>query len=96
MPTAPSDINITLGNTLYQGVMVEQTMEPSDDKVVAFTAMAKNGVSIWGYKYAEATGIQRVTRQSDDSDYYDLRGMKVANPQKKGIYIKNGKKIVVK
>jgi arabinan endo-1,5-alpha-L-arabinosidase len=58
--------------------------------------MAKNGVSIWGYKYAEATGIQRVTsRQSDDSDYYDLRGMKVTNPQK-GIYIKNGKKIVVK
>ena len=92
-----SYINITLGNTLYQGVMVEQTMEPSDDKVVAFTAMAKNGVSIWGYKYAEATGIQRVTsRQSDDSDYYDLRGMKVANPQKKGIYIKNGQKIVVK
>ena len=95
MPTK-SYINITLGNTLYQGVMVEQTMEPSDDKVVAFTAMAKNGVSIWGYKYAEATGIQRVTsRQSDDSDYYDLRGMKVANPQK-GIYIKNGKKIVIK
>jgi len=92
-----SYINITLGNTLYQGVMVEQTMEPSDDKVVAFTAMAKNGVSIWGYKYAEATGIQRVTsRQSDDSDYYDLRGMKVANPQKKGIYIKNGQKIVIK
>ena len=92
-----SYINITLGNTHYQGVMVEQTMEPSDDKVVAFTAMAKNGVSIWGYKYAEATGIQRVTsRQSDDSDYYDLRGMKVASPQKKGIYIKNGKKIVVK
>jgi hypothetical protein len=59
--------------------------------------MAKNGVSIWGYKYAEATSIQRVTsRQSDDSDYYDLRGMKVASPQKKGIYIKNGKKIVVK
>ena len=50
-----SYINITLGNTLYQGVMVEQTMEPSDDKVVAFTAMAKNGVSIWGYKYTDTT-----------------------------------------
>lgn len=50
-----SYINITLGNTLYQGVMVEQTMEPSDDKVVAFTAMAKNGVSIWGYKYTDVT-----------------------------------------
>jgi len=50
-----SYINITLGNTLYQGVMVEQTMEPSDDKVVAFTAMAKNGVAIWGYKYTDVT-----------------------------------------
>jgi arabinan endo-1,5-alpha-L-arabinosidase len=50
-----SYINITLGNTLFQGVMVEQTMEPSDDKVPAFTAMAKNGVSIWGYKYTDVT-----------------------------------------
>ncbi|MCR5240649.1 MAG: hypothetical protein K6E15_10900, partial [Prevotella sp.] len=50
-----SYIDITLGNMLYQGVMVEQTLEPSDDKVVAFTAMAKNGVSIWGYKYTDVT-----------------------------------------
>ena len=48
-----SYIEVTLSSTMYKGVMVEQTMEPSDDKVAAFTAMAKNGVTIWGYKYTD-------------------------------------------
>jgi arabinan endo-1,5-alpha-L-arabinosidase len=50
-----SYIDVTLSSTTYKGVMVEQTMEPSDDKVAAFTAMAKNGVTIWGYKYTDST-----------------------------------------
>jgi hypothetical protein len=43
----------------------------------------------------EATGIKLVQVQGDDS-YYDLNGRKVLNPTKKGIYIHNGKKEVVK
>ena len=31
----------------------------------------------------------------EDGDYYTLQGVKVANPSK-GIYIKNGKKVVLK
>ena len=31
-----------------------------------------------------------------NSDVYDLNGQKVLNPTKKGIYIKNGKKVVIK
>lgn len=50
-----SYIDVTLSSTMYKGVMVEQTMEPSDDKVAAFTAMAKNGVTIWGYKYTDVS-----------------------------------------
>ncbi len=50
-----SYINITLGNVVYKGVMVEQTLEPTDDKAPAFTALAKNGVTIWGYKYTNST-----------------------------------------
>ena len=50
-----SYITITIGSTVYNGVMVEQTMEPGQSKVAAFTAMAKNGVSIWGYKYTDVT-----------------------------------------
>jgi hypothetical protein len=40
------------------------------------------------------TGIKLVQAEGDDS-YYDLNGRKVLNP-KKGIYIHNGKKEVVK
>ena len=47
-----SYINITLGSTTYKGVIIEQTMEPGNDKVIAFTAMSSsNGINIWGHKY---------------------------------------------
>lgn len=36
----------------YKGVMVEQTLEPKNEKAPCFTALcAKTGVTIWGYKY---------------------------------------------
>lgn len=38
-------------------------------------------------------GIQVVT---NDGTYYDLNGMKTDRPTKKGVYIRNGKKVVIK
>ena len=47
-----SYINITLGSTTYKGVIIEQTMEPTEDKTIAFTAMSSsNGINIWGHKF---------------------------------------------
>lgn len=44
----------------------------------------------------ETTGIEAVeTQAKEDGKYYNLMGVEVENPQK-GIYIKNGKKIVIK
>ena len=87
---------IKLGSTTYYGVLVEQTMEPSDEKVVAFTAVTKNGQTIWGYKYAEPTGIRSIEAESTVNEgYYDLQGRPVISPQRKGIYIRNGKKVIV-
>ena len=38
----------------YKGVMIEQTLEPLNDKTPAFTAVcAQTGVTVWGYKCAE-------------------------------------------
>lgn len=38
----------------YKGVMIEQTLEPLNDKTPAFTALcAQTGVTVWGYKCAE-------------------------------------------
>lgn len=43
----------------------------------------------------DATGINAVNAQQATKEYYNLRGQRVAAPQK-GLYIVNGKKVVVK
>ena len=92
-----SYITIKLGSTEYKGVMVEQTMEPKDDKVAAFTALASNGVTVWGYCTNPATAIQSIkATQMDQDAIYDLQGRRITTPQRKGIYIQNGKKFVVR
>ena len=90
-----SYVMIKLGSATYDGVFVEQTLEPTDDKAVAFTAVTKNGQTIWGYQTAAATGIEQiVNRPSVNGKYYDLLGRPVSTPQRKGIYILNGKKVI--
>ena len=90
-----SYVIIKLGSTSYYGVFVEQTLEPSDDKAPAFTAVTKSGQTIWGYQTAPATGIERIVNQkSSNSKYYDLQGRPVNTPQRKGIYIHDGKKVI--
>ena len=43
----------------------------------------------------ETTGIKDVTVETTNDDMYDLQGRRIVNPDK-GIYIKNGKKVVIK
>jgi arabinan endo-1,5-alpha-L-arabinosidase len=107
-----SYISITLtGSTEYHGVMVEQTLEPSTRKVPAFTALqSSTGVTIWGYKYAETTGIELAGYEMSgspqpDSPLFDLHGRmvrgKTANGHSDdgrlpaGIYIRGGRKVTV-
>lgn len=44
----------------------------------------------------EATGVASVSRVATGEQYYDLNGRRVAQPKKGGMYILNGKKVVVK
>lgn len=44
----------------------------------------------------EATNIEGLQILTDDGQYYNLKGQKVDNPTEKGVYIQNGKKVVVK
>lgn len=93
-----SYITITINNRAYKGVMVAQKLEPTDAKADAFTALAKNGVTIWGYKEASPTGIHAIDASTapKDNAIYDLQGQRVTAPLRKGIFIKDGKKIVIK
>lgn len=44
----------------------------------------------------EVTGISNVSTESvSDNGYYTLQGVKVSQPQK-GVYVKNGKKVIIK
>ena len=95
-----SYVNIKLGATVYRGVMVEQTMEPSQTKkTVAFTALTNSGVTAWGYRSGDdPTGISGALHLNDKGEMindklFDLQGRSVTTPSRKGIYIWNGKKV---
>ncbi len=45
--------------------------------------------------FGDATGISEAVSVSDDS-WYDLNGRKISKPVRKGVYIINGRKVVVK
>lgn len=94
-----SYIHLKVGNVHYYGVMVEQTLEPTDTKAPAFTVLAATtGVTAWGYKYEDGsgTGIMSIKADSYGEDYlFDLQGRKASVP-KKGLYIQNGKKVLIK
>lgn len=44
------------------------------------------------------TGINTVegNKKDDDNVYYTLSGVRVINPTEKGIYIKNGRKVIIR
>ena len=107
-----SYINLTIAGVQYKGVMVNQVMEsnttqwPSTtfsatnkNKTVAFTAVAKSGVTVWGYRSGDdPTGISLTPGSSQKGEgsgyYYSLDGRKLKGEPKKGVYIRNGKKVI--
>ena len=62
-------------------------------KVLASLETATSNVKMVFRK--ETTGIKDVIVKTANDDMYDLQGRRIVNPDK-GIYIKNGKKVVIK
>ena len=94
-----SFVTIKLGTTEYKGVMIEQTLEPTDEQTIAFTCMNRNGVTVWGYQSSPATGIESIRTDpsagSGADKWYNLQGQLVEHPRP-GLYIKNGKKVIIR
>ena len=94
-----SFVTIKLGTTEYKGVMIEQTLEPTDEQTIAFTCMNRNGVTVWGYQSSPATGIESIKTDpstgSGADKWYNLQGQLVEHPRH-GLYIKNGKKVIIR
>ena len=93
-----SYITLIISGVTYKGVVVEQTLERSTQTAVSFTAVAKNGVSVWGYFTEALSGIEDVYTDNDVADdvIYDLQGRRITTPTQKGIYIRNGRKFIWK
>lgn len=96
--TSYISIKLESSSYAYEGVMVYQTLEPTTDRVMAFTAVNRNGVTIWGYCTDPVTGIESVKfhKQTDEDAIYDLQGRRVNAPFRRGIYIRQGKKFMIK
>lgn len=54
------------------------------------------GSAAEGFLFEETTGISTIDAQEADAESYTLSGVRVNQPAQKGIYIVNGKKVVVK
>lgn len=64
----------------------------------AWLALPKTSAKVMGFSLNEhATGVS-VIKQTDDSNeaYFDLQGRRVMYPRAKGVYIKNGKQVIIK
>ena len=100
--TLQSDYKLHLtqdAKTIYCGrAYVHETNEPGVQgaKSVVF------GLSLDdedGNMTNDATGIESIDaagKAEDDNVYYTISGVRVVNPTEKGVYIKNGKKVIVR
>ena len=95
-----SYITVNCGGVTYRGVVVEQTLEPRTTRTPAFTALAANGTTAWGYKKASLPVPDAVSGAAEapatNEQWYDLRGMPVKMPLKGGVYIRNGRRYLIK
>ncbi len=55
-----------------------------------------NGAAVDGFIFEETSGISQMTADEAAGDTYTISGVKVEKAAQKGIYIVNGKKVVVK
>ena len=63
----------------------------------AWLVVPKSAATTRGYSVdGETTGISTLELSEDAAVYYDLQGRRITQPTTKGVYIKNGKKVMVK
>ena len=78
-------------------VYVKDAISAGANKAWLEIPASANGARQLKIVFADATGIGAVSGlPADNGDWFDLNGRKIAKPTKKGVYIKDGKKVVVK
>ena len=101
------DTNLLFGTTAptyvsaneYYGLSGNTFVKVNEGKVPAGKALLPASVvpneARLTFVFEDASGIANINVNDNDNRYYDLQGRRVAAPQK-GLYIVNGKKVVMK
>ena len=81
------------GNIAFLKINNDPAIVPADKAYLEFNEV----VAAPSFDFGDATAIDDVRSKTEDvrGDYYNLNGQRVANPTK-GLYIVNGKKVIVK
>lgn len=85
-----------LSNNMFNAIDANST-----NKVPACKAVLKKPAGVaatrsLGIGDGDTTGINEVVNETENDTWYNLQGSRVQTPTKKGIYIKNGKKVIIK
>ncbi len=65
-------------------------------EIPRYKAYINSSEGVDGFIFEETTGIRTVQENTISNDVYSITGSKVNNATQKGVYIMNGKKVVVK
>ena len=66
-----------------------------EDMAVGTTTMNTNATWLVTRMEKVSTAIEEIVTEENNGEFYDLQGRKIQNPGK-GVYIKNGKKMIIK
>ncbi len=99
-PTTIAASTTTQNNYALNGkafVYVKDAISADANKAWLEIPASANGARQLKIVFADATtSIHNSQFTIDNGDWFDLNGRKIAKPTKKGVYIKDGKKVVVK
>lgn len=79
----------------YWGAPEGAAFDLAANKAYLALQQRSSGQSFIGINPGGESGIENIITTNDDSNVYDLQGRRVAQPQK-GLYIVNGKKVIIK
>ncbi|MBR1462558.1 MAG: leucine-rich repeat protein [Prevotella sp.] len=106
-PTVGNRINLSLSSGKFLTFTIPSNLGPNRAYLQVLTSVMQGSGSSSAKEYltlefededSEATGIESVDKsQTDEGAWYTIHGVKLpAMPTEKGIYIHNGKKVVIK
>lgn len=88
-----SNICIFCGSNTWNYTRLGKIEGLTESELQDFLKIGQSNIDVSLSLQTEAAGVNSVRRNvSEDGAYYSLSGRRIANP-KKGIYIKNGKKV---